>query len=143
MQTHTSSRVFWFRYIIPNRASADTHHQLAFSKPPKWVARSPSSLPSSSQPEVCSSVTILVLSLLPLHLRLLRITSVISATVTGGIVSAFQGGAMAGTILNMIFADMLGRRWTILLGAMVSVFGSALQAGAFNSTPLHAKIHLS
>ncbi|KAF2823255.1 general substrate transporter [Ophiobolus disseminans] len=55
-----------------------------------------------------------------------------SDTITGGIVSAFQGGAIAGTIFNMMFADMLGRRRTIFVGALVSVLGSSLQAGAVN-----------
>lgn len=53
-------------------------------------------------------------------------------TTVGGIVSAFQGGAIAGTIFNMLFANMLGRRWTIFVGAAVSVLGSSLQAGAVN-----------
>ncbi len=57
-------------------------------------------------------------------------------TTTGGIVSAFQGGAIAGTIFNMLFAHNLGRRWTIMIGALVSVFGSALQAGAVNMAML-------
>ncbi|KAL1598473.1 hypothetical protein SLS59_006757 [Nothophoma quercina] len=57
-------------------------------------------------------------------------------TTTGGIVSAFQGGAIAGTIFNMLFAHKLGRRWTILVGALVSVLGSALQAGAVNMAML-------
>jgi sugar porter (SP) family MFS transporter len=59
-----------------------------------------------------------------------------SDTITGGIVSAFQGGAIAGTIFNMIFADMLGRRWTIMVGALISVLGSSLQAGATNMAML-------
>lgn len=37
---------------------------------------------------------------------------------------------MAGTIFNMIFADMLGRKKTIFIGAVVSAIGSALQGGA-------------
>lgn len=53
-----------------------------------------------------------------------------SDTVTGGIVSSFQGGAMAGTVFNMIFADRLGRKKTIFLGALISAIGSALQGGA-------------
>ncbi|KAF2028530.1 general substrate transporter [Setomelanomma holmii] len=53
-----------------------------------------------------------------------------SDTIMGGIVSAFQGGAIAGTIFNMLFADMLGRRWTILVGSLVSILGISLQAGA-------------
>lgn len=52
-----------------------------------------------------------------------------STTVTGGIVSAFQGGAMLGTIINMIFADRLGRKKTIVLGSIVSLIGCALQGG--------------
>lgn len=53
-----------------------------------------------------------------------------SDTVTGGIVSAFQGGAVLGTIINMLFADRLGRKNTIALGAAISIIGSALQGGA-------------
>jgi sugar porter (SP) family MFS transporter len=54
----------------------------------------------------------------------------------GGIVSAFQGGAIAGTIINMLFADKLGRRKTIFVGAIVSIVGSTLQAGAVNMAML-------
>lgn len=53
-----------------------------------------------------------------------------SDTVTGSIVSSFQGGAVLGTIFNMLFAHSLGRKKTIFLGACVSFLGSALQAGA-------------
>ncbi|KAF9873843.1 hypothetical protein CkaCkLH20_08577 [Colletotrichum karsti] len=59
-----------------------------------------------------------------------------SDTVVGGIVSSFQGGAILGTIFNMVFAHMLGRRLTIFIGALVSLFGCALQAGAINMTML-------
>ncbi|KAK7955611.1 general substrate transporter [Apiospora aurea] len=59
-----------------------------------------------------------------------------SETVTGGIVSAFQGGAILGTMFNMLFANRLGRRKTIFVGALVSVLGSSLQAGAVNMTML-------
>ena len=44
--------------------------------------------------------------------------------------SAFQGGAAAGTMFNMLFANKLGRRKVIFLGSIVSVIGSALQGGA-------------
>lgn len=50
----------------------------------------------------------------------------------GGIVSSFQGGAILGTILNMLFADWLGRRRTILAGSIISLLGAALQASAVN-----------
>lgn len=55
-----------------------------------------------------------------------------SDTVTGGVVSAFQGGAILGTIINMFGADWLGRRKTIFAGSAVSCLGCALQAGAVN-----------
>ncbi|KAH8658254.1 general substrate transporter [Xylariales sp. PMI_506] len=59
-----------------------------------------------------------------------------STTVTGGIVSSFQGGAILGTIINMFFADKLGRKKTIVMGSLVSTLGCALQAGAVNMTML-------
>ncbi|KAB8073476.1 general substrate transporter [Aspergillus leporis] len=53
-----------------------------------------------------------------------------SGTVTGGVVSSFQGGAIAGTMVNMVCANRLGRKYTILAGAIVSCLGCAIQAGA-------------
>ncbi|KAK9421380.1 putative Major facilitator superfamily (MFS) profile domain-containing protein [Seiridium unicorne] len=53
-----------------------------------------------------------------------------SDDVAGGIVSSFQGGAVLGTIINMIFADMLRRKKTIFAGSIVSMFGSASKCGA-------------
>ncbi|KAK4494249.1 hypothetical protein PRZ48_014547 [Zasmidium cellare] len=53
-----------------------------------------------------------------------------SDAVTGGIVSCFQGGAMLGTIINMLFADKLGRKYTIAVGSAISLLGGALQGGA-------------
>lgn len=50
--------------------------------------------------------------------------------------SAFQEGAIAGTIFNMLFANMLGRRCTIFVGAIVSILGSFLQAVAVNMSML-------
>ncbi len=49
------------------------------------------------------------------------------STTDGGIVSAFQGGAIFGTIINMLFANGMGRKRTVFAGSFVSVFGSALQ----------------
>ncbi|KAL2825742.1 general substrate transporter [Aspergillus cavernicola] len=59
-----------------------------------------------------------------------------SGTVTGGIVSSFQGGAILGTMVNMVAADWLGRKKNILAGSVVSVLGCALQAGAVNMVML-------
>ncbi|OQE13677.1 hypothetical protein PENFLA_c044G00396 [Penicillium flavigenum] len=61
-----------------------------------------------------------------------------SDTVTGGIVSAFQGGAILGTIINIFTGDRLGRKWSVFTGAAVSCFGCALQAGAINLAMLIA-----
>lgn len=44
--------------------------------------------------------------------------------------SCFQGGAVLGTVINMLFADKLGRKRTIAVGSAVSVVGCALQGGA-------------
>ncbi|KAK4032248.1 general substrate transporter [Parachaetomium inaequale] len=54
----------------------------------------------------------------------------LSGNTTGGIISAFQGGAILGTIINMFAADWLGRRRTIFAGSAVSCLGASLQAGA-------------
>ncbi|WYZ37066.1 hypothetical protein EsH8_II_000572 [Colletotrichum jinshuiense] len=59
-----------------------------------------------------------------------------SDTTAGGIVSAFQGGAILGTIINMMFANSIGRRNTIFVGSVISCIGSALQAGAVNMAML-------
>jgi len=53
-----------------------------------------------------------------------------SDTVIGDVGSSFQGSAVLGTIFNIIFAHRLGRKKTVFIGALVSVVGSALQAGA-------------
>lgn len=55
-----------------------------------------------------------------------------SDTTVGGIVSSFQGGAVLGTIVNMLFADMMGRKRTIFVGSLIAGIGGALQAGAVN-----------
>ncbi|EON70080.1 hypothetical protein W97_09346 [Coniosporium apollinis CBS 100218] len=57
-------------------------------------------------------------------------------TVVGGIVSAFQGGATLGTVVNMFFGDRLGRKMTIFAGSCVATFGCALQGGAANMAML-------
>ncbi|KAJ5240842.1 general substrate transporter [Penicillium citrinum] len=57
-------------------------------------------------------------------------------TTTGGVVSAFQGGAILGTIINVFTGDRLGRKLSVFAGACVSCFGCALQAGAVNMVML-------
>lgn len=51
-------------------------------------------------------------------------------------VSCFQGGAVLGTVINMIFADRLGRKKTIAMGSAISVIGCILQAAAINMAML-------
>ncbi|KAK1985303.1 general substrate transporter [Colletotrichum cereale] len=58
--------------------------------------------------------------------------------VAAAIVSSFQGGAILGTVVNMLCSDRLGRRNTVFLGALISIAGSALQAGAGNLAALVA-----
>ncbi|CRL22588.1 Sugar/inositol transporter [Penicillium camemberti] len=53
-------------------------------------------------------------------------------SVTGGIVSSFQGGAILGTIINIFTGDRLGRKWSVFVGSCISCFGCALQAGSIN-----------
>lgn len=55
---------------------------------------------------------------------------------TGGVVSAFQGGAILGTIINIFTGDRLGRKKSVFAGACVSIVGCALQGGAVNMTML-------
>jgi len=57
-------------------------------------------------------------------------------TVTGGIVSSFQGGAILGTIIIMFSGDFLGRKRSIAFGSVVSCLGCAIQAAAANMTML-------
>ncbi|KAL2882608.1 hypothetical protein SGCOL_001810 [Colletotrichum sp. CLE4] len=59
-----------------------------------------------------------------------------SDAVAAGIVSSFQGGAILGTIINMICSNWLGRRNTVFLGSLISIMGSALQAGSENLVAL-------
>ncbi|KAJ5664653.1 hypothetical protein N7462_011466 [Penicillium macrosclerotiorum] len=59
-----------------------------------------------------------------------------SDNTTGGVVSAFQGGAILGTIINVFTGDRLGRKLSVFAGACISCFGCALQAGSINMVML-------
>ncbi|KPM41233.1 hypothetical protein AK830_g5281 [Neonectria ditissima] len=61
-----------------------------------------------------------------------------SDDIAGAIVSSFQGGAVLGTMINMAVADILGRKMTIFSGSVVSLLGSALQAGSTSMAMLIA-----
>lgn len=69
-----------------------------------------------------------------------------STSETGGVVSIFTGGAFLGAFLAGPIGDWLGRRKTILIGAVIFLLGGGLQTGAQSLSFLYAgrgKFHLS
>ncbi|WPH03307.1 putative major facilitator, sugar transporter, major facilitator superfamily [Acrodontium crateriforme] len=61
-----------------------------------------------------------------------------TANETGAVVSVFTGGAFFGAMFGGPAGDYLGRRKTILLGALVFILGGGLQAGAQSLSYLYA-----
>lgn len=57
---------------------------------------------------------------------------------TGAVVSVFTGGAFVGAGLAGPIGDYIGRKKTILLGAIIFLFGGGLQTGAQNLGYLYA-----
>jgi MFS family permease len=57
---------------------------------------------------------------------------------TGAVVSVFTGGAFFGAGIAGPMGDKLGRRMTILIGAIVFCLGGALQTGAQALSYLYA-----
>ncbi|KAJ4336665.1 hypothetical protein N0V87_005227 [Didymella glomerata] len=57
---------------------------------------------------------------------------------TGAVVSVFTGGAFFGAAIAGFLGDKLGRRWTILIGAVVFCLGGALQTGAMSLAYLYS-----
>jgi MFS family permease len=51
-------------------------------------------------------------------------------TCSGAVVSVFTGGAFFGAAVAGPSGDALGRKWTIMIGAVVFCLGGALQTGA-------------
>ncbi|KAL3422641.1 hypothetical protein PVAG01_06797 [Phlyctema vagabunda] len=56
----------------------------------------------------------------------------LSSGETGGIVSSFTGGAIPGALSIAWLADRFGRRLSVFIGAVIAIFGCALQGGAVN-----------
>ncbi|KAG6034620.1 hypothetical protein E4U41_006482 [Claviceps citrina] len=48
----------------------------------------------------------------------------------GAVVSVFTGGAFFGAMFAGELGDRLGRKWTIMLGALIFILGGSLQTGA-------------
>lgn len=61
-----------------------------------------------------------------------------TAAQSGAVVSAFTGGAFVGAGLAGPVGDLLGRRWTILIGAVIFLLGGGLQTGAQSLNFLYA-----
>ncbi|KAL9087889.1 MAG: hypothetical protein Q9165_006451 [Trypethelium subeluteriae] len=57
---------------------------------------------------------------------------------TGAVVSVFTGGAFFGAAFAGPIGDWLGRRWTIMMGAIIFCLGGGLQTGAQNLGYLYA-----
>lgn len=57
---------------------------------------------------------------------------------TGAVVSVFTGGAFFGAAFAGPAGDYLGRKLTILLGAVIFILGGGLQAGAQALSYLYA-----
>ncbi|KAK4950712.1 hypothetical protein LTR10_010705 [Elasticomyces elasticus] len=53
-----------------------------------------------------------------------------AASLTGAVNGLFQAGGLIGTLCSSFLADSLGRRKAILIAAIVTVIGGALQAGS-------------
>jgi MFS family permease len=58
-------------------------------------------------------------------------TTAASATI-GAINATFSGGAVFGSFMGGFTMDSLGRRKTIMIGAMINLVGATLQAAAQN-----------
>ena len=57
---------------------------------------------------------------------------------TGAVVSVFTGGAFIGAGVAGVLADRIGRRLTIMIGALIFCLGGALQTGAQNISYLYS-----
>ncbi|KAF4463918.1 sugar transport STP1 [Fusarium albosuccineum] len=57
---------------------------------------------------------------------------------TGAVVSVFTGGAFFGAFFAGPVGDRLGRKWTILIGALIFILGGGLQTGAMHIDYLYS-----
>ena len=61
-----------------------------------------------------------------------------SAALLGTIVATYEIGCFAGALITALVGEKLGRRWSILLGAVVMLAGAGFQAGVSSSGPMIA-----
>lgn len=61
-----------------------------------------------------------------------------SGAQNGAVVSLFTGGAFFGAMFAGLSGDMLGRRWTIFLGACLFIIGGSVQTAAQSLSYLYA-----
>ncbi|KAI9374441.1 general substrate transporter [Aspergillus egyptiacus] len=54
-----------------------------------------------------------------------------NSTSKGAVIAAFQIGALIGALSTTFFSDRLGRRWTIFIGALLTIIGQVLQVASF------------
>ncbi|KAG5927760.1 hypothetical protein E4U42_001807 [Claviceps africana] len=57
---------------------------------------------------------------------------------TGAVVSIFTGGAFFGAMFAGTLGDRIGRKWTIMTGALIFLLGGSLQTGATNIDYLYS-----
>jgi sugar porter (SP) family MFS transporter len=54
-----------------------------------------------------------------------------NSTKKGAVIASFQLGALVGALSCTWFGERLGRRWTIFLGAILTIIGQVLQTAAY------------
>lgn len=57
---------------------------------------------------------------------------------SGAVVSVFTGGAFFGAMFAGYAGDRLGRKWTIMIGALIFILGGSLQTAADHINYLYA-----
>ena len=61
-----------------------------------------------------------------------------SPALLGTIVAIYEIGCFGGALITALVGEKLGRRWSILLGAVVMLGGAGFQAGVSSAGPMIA-----
>ena len=59
-----------------------------------------------------------------------------SSTLLGLVVAIYNIGCWAGSLLTMFIGEPLGRKWTVLFGAVVLAVGTAIQCSSYHNPQL-------